>query len=108
MTISLGTYMKNEAPGRLTYAFLDASGAAIDITDFTVTATVQGPDGVVEEVAGQVDAGASGTCSVPWTAASMTDQVGPWSLVFWAVDGSTSYASVVIYYNVADVSAPTP
>ena len=106
MTISLGTFVKTEQPGRLTYAFLSAEGTPINLTGFDVVASVEAPDGTFDSVVGQVDNGPLGVVSVGWDSGKMTDQVGQWSLVIWAGEASSKYASAVIYYSVADDDAP--
>lgn len=105
--ITLGVYMAGEVPPeRLEYTYLDRDGTAITLDGYTAIAVVQNPAGVRTEIAATVEDAAAGRVSVGW-AASMTNQPGGWSITIWVGDTYTKLASPVLYYNVADDTAPT-
>lgn len=103
-SVDLGSFVVGEVPAQLEYQFLDADGAAIDLTGFTVARFhwgdyVQGQfvDPVVE-IALVSDA-VAGKVTYAWDGDEF-DGPGEHAGMFFVNDGVTQYASVLITWQV--------
>jgi hypothetical protein len=113
-SVDLGSFVVGEVPPPLEYQFLDADGAAIDLTGFTVVtfqwaSLVQGQfvDPVVET--GTVTDAVNGEVTYVWDGDEFAAP-GEHAGMFFVNDGTTQYASVLITWQVclAVGTAPVP
>lgn len=103
-TFALGSFVVGEVPPPLTYQFLDADGAAIDLTGFTTVRFnwalyVHGQyvDPVSET--GSVTDAVTGTVTYVWDGDEFAT-AGDHVATFYVNDGTTQYASVLLTWQV--------
>jgi hypothetical protein len=102
--ISLGVYAAGEIPYPLTHTFKDSKGTVIDLTGFTESVKVEGPDenGSYGTGAVAIDGDpTTGKVSYTWVLDDMTD-VGKYTMLLWVTDGSNNLASDLITWEVFD------
>lgn len=104
--ITLGPYVVGEKPSPLVYAFLDSTGAAINITGWTVKFQCQERFGSVFYGTGTVANGPAGQAQYVFTGTEFPT-AGTYRGQFWAGNGTNRFASVDITFTVASsVGAP--
>jgi hypothetical protein len=108
----LGSFVVGEVPPPLEYQFLDADGAAINLTGFTVVrfqwaALIQGQfvDPVVETT-GSVSDAVTGRVTYPWDGDEF-DAPGEYAGIFYVNNGTVQYASILVTWQVC-LSIGTP
>lgn len=104
MTIEVGPWTAGERPGRLEYQFLDANGAGIDLTGYTVTFVYERYGGTAVTRTGVLATAASGIVGYTFVAADL-DTGGVYTGEFKANNGTNYYVSERLVYRVYDAVA---
>ena len=103
-SVELGSYVVGEVPPPLEYQFLDADGAAIDLTGFG-TATfqwspyVQGQFIDPHVATATVSTPLEGRVTHAWDGTEFTAP-GEYAALFFVNDGTVQYASILIFWHV--------
>lgn len=93
-------YVVGEKPSPLVYQFLDANGAAINITGYTAKFQYQERDGAAVVASATISDGPNGKAQYTFTGNEFTT-AGHYRAQFWAGNGTNRYASVDIIFDVA-------
>lgn len=107
--IFIGVFAAGEIPFPFAHTFRDYLGGAIDLTGFTPTVNVEGPDpgGTYGTGTVQVTDAANGVVTYTWVAGDYVD-VGKYEMLLWVYDGQNRLASDLIKYEVYDGPGATP
>jgi hypothetical protein len=100
-------FVIGEKPSPLEYQFLDALGAAINLTGFTAKFNYQEQYGAATSANATVSDAVNGKVTYVWTGAEFTT-AGRYTAYFWAGNGTNRYASVKVEFTVALPVGPTP
>jgi hypothetical protein len=101
-SVTIGPYVVGEKPAPLEYAFLDASGTAINITGWSVRFQCVERFGTPFSGNGVVSDGPNGKAQYVFTGAEFPTP-GQYRAEFWVGNGTNRYASIDIKF---DVQAP--
>lgn len=106
--INLGVFAQGEIPYPFQHTFLDSTDVAIDLTAFTATVSVDGPDvgPYGQGVVAKTDA-VNGIVQYTWTSADFAD-IGKYKLLIWVDDGTNRLASDLVEWQVYDGPDYTP
>lgn len=111
-SVELGSYVVGEVPPPLEYQFLDADGNPIDLTGFGVATFqwspyVQGQfiDPHIETAT--VSTPTEGRVTYVWDGTEF-QLPGEYASMFFVNDGTTQYASILIFWHVCLSVGPAP
>lgn len=109
VVIFVGVFAAGEIPFPFAHSFKDYLGNAIDLTGFTPSIEIEGPDEAGTYGAGtvQLTDAAGGVVTYTWVAGDFVD-VGKYEMLIWVDDGQNRLASDLIKYEVYDGPGPTP
>ena len=107
--ISLGVFAAGECPYPFEHTFNDANGNPINISGWTITVYIEGPDGpALGTGTPSITDGPNGATEYPW-AENDFQSPGKYKMLLWVYDGaSTRLASDLVTYEVYDGPGPTP
>lgn len=103
-SVELGSFVVGEVPPPLEYQFLDADGAPINLTGFTVVTfqwseVVQGQFTMPVVDVGSVSDAVNGKVTYVWDGDEFNSP-GEHAAIFYVNDGTTQYASLMIVWQV--------
>lgn len=103
-SVELGSFVVGEVPPPLEYQFLDADGAPINLTGFTVVTfqwseVIQGQFVAPTVETGTVSDATAGKVTYAWDGDEF-DSPGEHAAIFYVNDGTTQYASLMILWQV--------
>ena len=106
---NLGVFAAGEVPFPLEHTYKDANGTAIDMTGWSVSVTAEGPEDTGSYGAGTVvfTDEAGGVAEYTWAATDFID-VGKYTMLLWAEDGTNRLASDLFVWEVYDGPGDTP
>lgn len=107
MSVVLGPYVLGEIPPPLTYQFLDSSGAAIDLTNYSGSFSWQEHDGVAGTGAAAVSNAVNGEVTYTWTGAEFAT-AGRYTAFMWAGNLTNRFASLPLAFTVQLPVGPVP
>lgn len=93
-------YVVGEKPSPLEYQFLDANGAAINLTGFTAKFNYKENDGAAVSANATISDGPNGKARYTFNGNEFTT-AGHYRAEFWVGNGTNRYASVDILFDVA-------
>lgn len=109
VVIFVGVFAAGELPFPFAHTFNDFDGNPIDLTGFTPSVEIEGP-----EEAGNYGTGGvtvidpvNGVVRYTWVADDFQD-VGKYQMLIWVDDGQNRLASDLIKYEVYNGPGPTP
>jgi hypothetical protein len=100
-------FVIGEKPSPLTYQFLDANGAVINLTGFTAKFNYQERDGVASTLNATVSDPANGKVTYTWTGTEFAT-AGNYRAAFIVGNGTNRYESVEINFGVSVGVGPMP
>ena len=102
-----GPYVVGEIPPPLRYTFYDADGIPINLAGFTAKFDVCEKFGSPSSYSATVADAANGIVQYTWTGAEFPVP-GSYRAEFWAGNGTTRYASILIRFDVRNSVGPVP
>lgn len=93
--IDLGEFIVGEKPAPLTYQFLTATGAVIDIDGWDAVFSVQERWGTPQELAAVISDGPNGKVTRTWDGTEFPTP-GEYTAMFWVGNGTNRFASTPI------------
>lgn len=100
-------YVVGEKPSPLDYQFLDAAGAAINITGFSAEFHIQEQYGSAIILTATISDGPNGKVRHTFTGTEFPS-AGNYRGQFWVGNGTNRYASVMIKFTVAAAIGSAP
>lgn len=106
VVVRIGPYTVGEIPAPLVYQFLDADGAAIDLTGYAARFAYAERWGIAVTANAVVTAAATGHVTYTWDGTEFLVP-GQYTALFWVGNNTNRFASVRLEYDVqASVGAP--
>ena len=109
VVIFVGVFAAGELPYPFAHTFNDYYGNPIDLTGFTPTVYIEGPDeaGTYGTGTVAVTSTVNGVVQYDWVDADFQD-IGKYEMLIWVDDGQNRLASDLIKWEVYDGPGPTP
>lgn len=106
-SVTIGPYVVGEIQAPLEYRFLDATGAAINLSGYTAKFIWRAVDGSPVVTGAVVTDPADGKVTYTWTGAELTE-AGPHWAEFWVGNTTNKFASLRLEFSVRVSVGPVP
>lgn len=106
-SVSIGPYVVGEIQAPLEYQFLDAAGAAINLSGYSARFICRPVDGSPTTANASVTDPTAGKVTYTWTGAELSE-AGPHWAEFWVGNTTNRYASLRLEFEVRVPVGPVP